>query len=73
MKLEVGKTYIVEHSRKGVFLGEIVKDGEYWATVKVVKGHANFISHMNQARGAVGDVFEVRKSLCEFKEIDGGD
>lgn len=47
MKIEVGKTYLIEHSRKGPFVAKILGDHGEFIEVEVVKGRADFISAMN--------------------------
>ena len=70
MKLEVGKEYIINHSRKGTFIGKLLKDSGEWITVEVTKGRAQYISSMNVGRGVVGDTITLRKSFCLFNEVE---
>ena len=69
MSIEVGKTYLIEHSRKGPFVAQILKYNGEFIKVKVIKGRAKFISAMNVGRGVPGDVISVRRSFCTFKEV----
>jgi len=70
MSIEVGKTYLIDHSRKGTFIAKLLKDDGTWLTVEIVKGRAHYISTMNVGRGVVGDVITIRKSFCTFKEVE---
>lgn len=71
MILTIGKEYVINHSWKGMFIGKILKDGETWATIKITKGKADYISISNNllGRGNVGDELTIRKSFCSFQKI----
>lgn len=72
MKIEVGKEYIINHSRKGTFIGKIVKDDGEWLTVEITKGKAHYISVVNNLdrRGNIGDIITIRKSFCTFEKVN---
>ena len=66
LKLEIGKKYLIDHSRKGRFVGKVISQDEEWATVEVVEGSPIFIADMNQDRGFVGDEITIRKSMINI-------
>jgi tellurite resistance-related uncharacterized protein len=68
--LEIGKIYLIEHSRKGNFLAKVLSQDDEWATVEVVKGHAEFMASGNSDRGLSGDQITIRKSFCVFRLED---
>lgn len=70
MKLEIGKEYVIDHSRKGTFIGKILKDNGEWITVEITKGKAHYMSISNNlmGRGNIGDKITIRKSFCMFNE-----
>ena len=41
VNLEVGKTYLINHSRKGVFAAEVSKIREDWLDCVVIEGFTN--------------------------------
>lgn len=46
-KVEVGKTYLITHSRKGTFLATIKKIDETWITALIVEGETEAIISSN--------------------------
>ena len=64
---EVGKTYKINHVRKGEFSGKVLKVRGVWADVELVAGKASYVASVD-ARS--GDVVGVRLSFCEFTEIN---
>jgi hypothetical protein len=74
-KLKIGELYVIDHSRKGRFVGRVLKDDGEWVTVRVVEGALKYISvAYNYAQktgglGTEGDTVQVRKSLAKFRPI----
>lgn len=70
--LEKGVIVIIDHSRKGTFIGKVIRDSGDWVTVEIVKGKAHYMSVSNNlmGRGNVGDKLTIRKSLCSFKPVE---
>lgn len=66
MELEVGKTYDVDHNRKGKFRVRVVHLDEDWLDGEIVKGRA---SYMTSADAMVGDVITIKRSLASFQEV----
>jgi hypothetical protein len=64
--IEVGKTYIINSTRKGIFTGVIASVDDTWASVLIINGHAKAMLDYNE-RG-VGEVVTVRRSFCTFTE-----
>jgi hypothetical protein len=62
--LEIGKTYLVNSSRKGTFLATIKSFDETWATVEIVAGKAKAMLHYNERDK--GEEVTVRRSFCTF-------
>lgn len=71
VNIEVGKEYIVDHSRKGTFIGKVLSDDGEWAKVEIVKGKAHYMSTVNNmlGKGLIGDIITIKKSFCKFKEV----
>lgn len=72
MKLEIGSEYIINHRRKGTFVGKILTDGEVWCEIQITKGKADYISIKNnlQGKGNIGDELTIRKSFCTFEKVN---
>lgn len=64
--MEVGKTYRVNHQRKGTFVAEVKAFDSEWATLEIVSGEAAAKLEYN-ARYA-GEELTVRRSFCTFTE-----
>ena len=71
MELQIGKEYVINHSRKGTFIGKVLKDTGEWVTIRIVKGKADYMSISNNlmSRGNIGDEITIRKSFCTFKML----
>lgn len=65
--MEVGKTYKVNHSRKGKFTMKVTYVDEEWATGVITDGHAKGRMHYNYVM--TGESVTVRRSLAEFEEV----
>ena len=65
--LEVGKTYTVNHSRKGAFTGRLLGFDDTWATVLITDGKAKAMLDYNEREE--GEEVTVRKSFCNFTEV----
>lgn len=61
---EVGKTYVVRHSRKGTFTARVKAVHGDFATLEIVSGTARAMLAYNE-RG-VGEEVDVRLSLATF-------
>ncbi|MGL4574546.1 MAG: hypothetical protein ACRCV9_07130 [Burkholderiaceae bacterium] len=64
--MEIGKTYLINSSRKGTFFGLLTKVDETWATFTIVAGVAKAMMDYN-VRDA-GEEVTVRRTLCTFTE-----
>lgn len=67
--LEVGKTYKVNSSRKGVFTGQLLGFDDTWASLLITGGKANAILDYNVR--SEGEEVTVRRSFCTFTETEG--
>lgn len=68
--LTIGKTYKVNSSRKGVFVGIVTQCSDEWATVLITRGKAEAMLDYNEREQ--GEEVTVRRSFCTFTELDGG-
>jgi len=60
MEYENGKTYLIDHSRKGRFIIKINRQCETWLHGIITDGRAGAILDYNE--GLVGDEITIRKS-----------
>ncbi|MCW5591017.1 MAG: hypothetical protein KIS74_02860 [Burkholderiales bacterium] len=67
MKLSVGTTYRVDHTRKGRFTVRLTRFDDTWATGVVVDGLAAALLPENE-RG-VGEEVTFRRSFATFSEL----
>ena len=65
--LQVGKTYTVNSSRKGVFAGRLMGFDDTWATVLITDGKAKAMLEYNERE--TGEEITVRRSFCTFTEL----
>lgn len=68
--VEVGKTYRIQHSRKGTFTAKIVRDDVAFLVVEVTEGEARNVSTDNYV---VGEQFSLKRSHALFTEVKDGD
>lgn len=68
--IEVGKTYIIEHCRKGTFVGKVSRIDHEWVDVVIVRGRPEFLAESNQQNGLIGEKMTLRKNFCSFKEAE---
>ncbi len=61
MKLENGKTYLINHPRKGVFVMCVDMVGDNWACGVIVAGRTN--ARLDHNEKFVGDRVDVRIDL----------
>lgn len=61
MDLETGKTYEINHTRKGRFTARVTGQDDEWVDLEVVAGQAGAILSYNRAD--VGEPVTVRKSF----------
>jgi uncharacterized protein (UPF0179 family) len=66
MKLQVGETYQVNHTRKGTFTATLKSADDTWATLEVKTGKAKAMCRYNVAEA--GEEVTVRLSHCKFTE-----
>lgn len=66
MELQIGKEYMVNHSRKGTFVGRVKAVDDAWATLDVTAGKAKAMMAYNEADA--GMEVTVRLSHCRFTE-----
>ena len=66
--LTVGKTYLINHTRKGTFVGKLksVSDNGDWADIQITGGTANAM--LDENIGYIGDTITCRISFCRFTE-----
>ncbi len=64
--MEIGKTYLVNSSRKGTFAGRLDRLDETWATFTITGGKARAMLDYNEREK--GEEVTVRRSLCGFTE-----
>lgn len=65
--IEIGKTYKVDHSRKGRFTARVLNAGETWATLEIVEGQAVAMLASNGA--GKGEELQIRISHATFVEL----
>ena len=65
---QVGKTYRINHSRKGIFAGRIISAGDDWVSVEIVSGQAGAMLPENIAH--TGEEITVRLSFATFTELE---
>jgi hypothetical protein len=68
MKIEAGKTYDVNHSRKGKFKLKVTAVNGEWVEGTIVTGKAKMISRSNNDVEA-GESLTVRDSLATWTEV----
>lgn len=68
MNIEAGKTYLVDHSRKGRFAAQVIRFDETWADLLVTSGRAGAMMRYNEA--GPGEKITVRISHCSFSRLD---
>lgn len=63
---QIGKTYKIEHSRKGVFEGRVTRISEdtEWVDVEITRGQTTAMCRYNVAD--VGDYLSLRREFCTF-------
>lgn len=65
-RLTAGKSYLVNSSRKGTFIGRLVSADETWATLEITGGKASAMLDYNERYK--GEEVTVRRALCAFTE-----
>ena len=70
MSIEAGKTYNVDHRRKGKFVLAVTYVGDEWVTGRLIAGKPHYLNHYNEKE--LGEVMTVRISLCSFEEVTNG-
>lgn len=70
MSIEIGKTYQVNHQRKGRFTLHITSASDEWVDGVVVSGVAEAALQGNEREA--GEPISIRRSLCQFTEAPGG-
>ena len=64
--MKIGKTYLVNSSRKGTFTGKLINEGDDFASFEITAGIAKAMMDYN-VRGK-GEEVSVRKEFCTFTE-----
>ena len=67
-ELTIGKTYRVNSSRKGTFIGIVTQCDDTWATVLITRGKASAMLDYNEREQ--GETVTVRRSFCTFSDLD---
>lgn len=65
-ELTPGLRYLINSTRKGVFMGELLNRDDTWATFRITSGRAGAMLYYNQREK--GDEVTVRRSHCTFTE-----
>lgn len=65
---QVGKTYRINHIRKGIFAGRVISSGDDWVTVEIVSGQAGAMLPENVVD--TGEEITVRLSFATFIELE---
>ena len=68
MSIKAGKTYNVDHVRKGKFVLHVTKTNEDWITGRLVNGEPTMLNILNAKN--IGEEMTVRASFCTFTEIE---
>ena len=63
--IEVGKTYIVRHNRRGRFKLKVTEIAGEWVTGETVSGKAQYVPRGPDTEGAI---ITSRISFCDFTE-----
>ncbi len=66
--LQVGKTYRINSSRKGVFNGRLLGFDDTWASFIITNGRAKAILEYNERDE--GEEVTVRRSFCTFEQLE---
>lgn len=64
--MQVGKSYLVNSSRKGTFSGRLKSLCDTWATFVITGGMARAMLQENERER--GEEVTVRRSFCAFTE-----
>ena len=67
IELEIGRTFKVEHQRKGTFWLQVSGINDEWVTGIIVAGNPNMILKINER--VEGDEITVRKSFLTVLDI----
>jgi hypothetical protein len=65
---EIGKTYKIRDSRKGIFFGRVLTIHHPFATVEVLKGKIKWLSMENNLFNPNPETVSIRCSLCYLIE-----
>ena len=65
-KPEAGKSYNINHSRKGEFALSITDVDDNWVTGRLIAGTPHYLNHNEKE---LGEVMTVRRSFCSFEEV----
>lgn len=65
--IEAGRTYRINSSRKGTFIGVVTSLDDTWATVLITNGKAQAMMEYNEREA--GEEVTVRRSFCAFTEV----
>ena len=65
--IEIGKTYKVNHSRKGTFHLKVTAVDDAWVTGLIASGKAGAIIPENEVYE--GEAITLRASFCVFSEV----
>lgn len=66
-EISAGKTYRINHTRKGVFVARLTSVDDVWATGVVVSGKARAMLDYNERE--VGEEVTIRRSFSVFEEV----
>ena len=65
---EVGKTYEVNHARKGEFVLAITAVNDEWITGNLIEGEPRYLLDCNKR--IKGEELTIRRSFCNFKNLE---
>ena len=66
--MEIGKTYKVNHERKGTFVGKLKTKGDEFLTFEIMEGQTTVNRPENEKH--VGQDVIVRESFCKLSEMN---
>lgn len=69
-KLKIGKQYVVNHSRKGMFVAEVLdvyrEADDEWVDVRIVDGVAKMLANPDVK---VNETLRIRACFATFREV----
>lgn len=66
--LKLGKTYSINHRRKGIFIGKVKAVHGDTAEILITEGKAGAVCNYNEKEA--GEIVKIRESLCTITKIN---